>query len=161
MPSQYTRHLKMRDMKVILLVGLPGSGKSSWLAERDEVAISSDEVRRLLTGDVASQRVNDRVFATVRYLLEQRLAIGMETSYIDATNLTPTERRPYIEIAQSQGAAAEAVFFDVPLPECKRRNAARARVVPEEAMDKLAQRLTPPVLEEGFSSITVIGSGPA
>ena len=140
-------------MKVILLVGLPGSGKSTWLAQRGEVAISSDDVRHLLTGDAANQRVNDRVFATVRFLLEQRLAIGMPATYIDATNLTEAERKPYLEIAERHGAQVEAIFFDLPLPECKRRNAARDRVVPDEAMEKLAQRLVPPALAEGFAAI--------
>lgn len=147
------RAVRWWQMKVILLVGLPGSGKSTWLAQREEVAISSDEVRRLLTGDAANQRVNSQVFETVRYLLQQRLTIGMEVTYIDATNLTAAERKPYIDLAHAHGATAEAVFFDVPLDECKRRNAARARVVPEEAMDKLAGRLTPPHLDEGFASI--------
>lgn len=151
-----SRPLRWWEMKVILLVGLPGSGKSTWLAEREEVAISSDEVRRLLTGDATNQRVNARVFETVRHLLQQRLAIGMETTYIDATNLTAAERKPYIELAHSSGATAEAVFLDVPLAECKRRNAARARLVPEEAMDKLAGRLTPPQLDEGFAAVTRI-----
>jgi len=135
-----------------VLVGLPGSGKSSWLNDKTG-AISSDAVRKLLADDETDQTIHPQVFQTVRYLLEQRLAIGRPLTYIDATNLTPEERRPYIEIARARGCEIEAVFFDVPLEVCLARNARRARVVPPEAMEKMAGKLVPPAEIEGFRSI--------
>lgn len=139
--------------RVVLLVGLPGSGKSTWLRERGIVAISSDEVRRVLSGSAEDQSINARVFDTVRYLLRQRLEIGQDLTFIDATNLTRWERAPYIEMAKEFDAAVEAVLFDVPLDECKRRNAARDRVVPDAAMEKLASKFEPPLVDEGLSRV--------
>ena len=75
---------------------------------------------------------------------------------MDATHLTPEERRPYIQIARWYGCDVEAVFFDVPLEVCCRRNRARNRIVPEEAMRTMAAKLKPPEMEEGFSQITVV-----
>jgi predicted kinase len=92
----------------------------------------------------------------VRYLLRHRLALRRPVTYIDATNLTPAERAPYIGIAQSYGAEAEAVYFDVPLEECRRRNAARRRIVPEEALARMALKLTPPAEAEGFVRIEIV-----
>jgi predicted kinase len=97
-----------------------------------------------------------QVFQTLRYLLEQRLAIGRPVTYIDATNLTPEERRPYIEIARVHGCEIDAVFFNVPVELCRDRNARRNRVVPEEALDKMAAKLVPPGVEEGFAHVEVI-----
>jgi predicted kinase len=48
------------------------------------------------------------------------------------------------------------VFFDVPLEVCRARNARRHRVVPEDAMAKMAAKLAPPNVEEGFSRVTTI-----
>ncbi len=67
------------------------------------------------------------MFQTLRYLLRQRLEIGRPVTYIDATNLRPEERRPYVEIGKSFGCEVEAVFFDVPLEVCRERNTNRAR----------------------------------
>jgi len=77
-------------------------------------------------------------------------------SYIDATNLTAAERKPYIRLAGIYGCDIEAVFFDVPLEVCRERNCARARMVPEDALERMAEKMTPPAKEEGFSRVTVV-----
>ncbi|HLH15638.1 MAG TPA: ATP-binding protein [Bryobacteraceae bacterium] len=146
----------------MVLVGLPGSGKSTWIERIGAVGLSSDAIRRWLADDETDQSIHDRVFQTLRYLLRQRLAIGRPVSYIDATNLIPEERAPYIAIGREFGCEVEAIFFDIPLEVCRRRNAARRRVVPEEAMAKMAEKLRPPTLEEGFTRVVRIGeAGPA
>ncbi len=83
------------------------------------------------------------MFQTLRYLLRQRLSIERPVTYIDATNLRPEERRPYLEIGQQYGCGVKAVFFDVPLEVCLERNAGRGRVVPEDVLAKMAEKLTP------------------
>lgn len=143
-------------MRVILLVGLPASGKSTYLERLGVTPLSSDLIRLLLTGDINDQSANRQVFATLRHLLRRRLELGRELTYLDATNLTRRERRAYIKLAGMYGATAEALFFDVPLEVCLERNRTRARQVPEEVLCRFALRLVPPTLEEGFSSITVI-----
>ena len=96
------------------------------------------------------------MFETLRYLLAQRLAIGRPVTYVDATNLTPEERRPYLEMGRVWECEVEAVFFDVPLAVCQERNSRRHRVVPAEAMAKMAVKLVPPTTEEGFVRVTSI-----
>jgi predicted kinase len=145
-------------MRIVVLVGLPGSGKSTYLAQLGVTGLSSDTIRGLLADDETDQSIHDRVFQTLRYLLRQRLAIGRSATYIDATNLTVEERRPYIGIGKSYGCDVEAVFFDVPMEVCRARNARRQRVVPEEAMAKMVAKLAPPDIQEGFSRVTAITS---
>ena len=123
--------------------------------------LSSDTIRGWLADDETDQSIHARVFATLRYLLRQRLALGRAVTYIDATNLTPRERRPYIAIAQSYGCKIEAILFDVPLAVCKIRNRRRHRVVPEDAMDKMARKLSPPTAAEGFTRVARLTPGPA
>ena len=142
--------------KLILLVGLPGSGKSTWAAREKLPVLSSDELRRILADDPTDQSIHARVFSVLRLLIKHRLELKRPVTCVDATNLTPKERRPYIDIARRHDATIEAVFFDAPIDECQRRNRLRQRIVPREAIETMARKLVVPSASEGFSKVTTL-----
>jgi len=141
---------------VVLAIGLPGSGKTTWFGRRGVTPLSSDLLRNILFDDVEEQRYQGLVFSTLRSMLRARLIAKMPWNYVDATNLSPHERRQWIKMAQSFGYEVQAVFFDVPLEVCLERNRARDRSVSEDIMRKMAEKLKPPAFEEGFAKITVV-----
>jgi predicted kinase len=141
---------------VVLTIGLPGSGKTTWYKRRGVTPLSSDMLRTILFDDITDQRYQGLVFSTLRSLLRARLIAKMPWNYVDATNLSPHERRQWIKMAKSFGYEVQAVFFDVPLAVCLERNAKRDRQVSDDVMHKMAERLRPPAFKEGFDKITVV-----
>jgi predicted kinase len=141
---------------VVLAIGLPGSGKTTWFGRRGITPLSSDLLRGILFDDVEEQRYQGLVFSTLRSLLRARLIARMPMNYVDATNLSIHERRQWIKMAKSFGYEVQAVFFDVPLDVCLERNRQRDRSVSEDVMKRMAEKLKPPVFEEGFEKITVV-----
>jgi len=141
---------------VVLAIGMPGSGKTTWFGRRGVTPLSSDMLRNILFDDVEEQRFQGLVFSTLRSLLRARLIARMPMNYVDATNLSVHERRQWIKMAKSFGYEVQAVFFDVPLEVCLERNRQRDRSVSEDIMRKMAEKLKPPVFEEGFEKITVV-----
>ena len=141
---------------VILAIGLPGSGKSSWFKRHNITPLSSDLLRSLLFDDATEQRFQDLVFSNLRSMLKARLIARRPMNYVDATNLTPHERHGWIKLAKDYGYEAQAVFFDVPVEVCLQRNERRSRVVQEDVMRRMAGKLKAPAFDEGFSKITVV-----
>lgn len=141
---------------VVLAIGLPGSGKSSWFKRHNIHPLSSDLLRELLFDDAQEQRFQDLVFSNLRSMLKARLIARRPMNYVDATNLTPHDRHSWIKLAKDYGYDVQGLFFDVPLDVCMERHQRRGRAVPEDIMRKMAGKLKAPTFEEGFSKITVV-----
>lgn len=141
---------------VVLAIGLPGSGKSSWFKRHNVAPLSSDMIRSLLFDDVREQRFQDLVFSNLRSMLKARLIAKRPMNYVDATNLTPQERQHWVKLAKDYNYEVHAIFFDVPLEVCIERHQRRDLVVPEDVMRRMAAKLKAPTFDEGFAKITVV-----
>lgn len=135
--------------KLTLMVGLPGSGKSTVAKKYGEpsVILSSDELRAIIGNGESDQSVSGLVFRTLETMVAYFLARG-QSVVIDATNITRAARLPFILIGRKYKAFVEAWVVEADSNLAKYRNARRARVVPEDVIDKMAARLEIPTDEE-------------
>jgi predicted kinase len=120
---------------LVLLIGPAGSGKTTWARARfrPSQVLSSDDLRAMVADDPADQSATRDAFAVLHALARARLGRGLLT-VVDATNLLASSRRPLLELAARHGRPVVAVVFELPLAELLARNAARERVVPEDAI---------------------------
>jgi predicted kinase len=130
---------------LVLLVGPPAAGKTTFAARLVAAGVveaggvlSSDELRRVLTGSEADTSRDRNVFSALRARLRERLTAG-RTTVIDATNLGRPRRQRYAAMAAAAGRPVVAVRFDVPIPELLARNSKRDREVPPGAVVGMAR----------------------
>lgn len=137
------------------MVGLPASGKSTYTSTLNKdttKVVSTDAIRAELYGDEAIQGNGAVVFAEAHKRVAQYLAEGYDV-VLDATHVGRKDRRRALTHKADKHVA---VYVGTDAEECKRRNALRERVVPAEVIDRMAQRLTMPTIEEGFDEIVII-----
>ena len=143
----------MSKGNLYIAVGLPGSGKTTWIDNHPYIYWhSSDEVRERILGNINEQRYNKIVFYNLHEEIKRDLELG-RSCYYDATNLTAKLREDIIRKFRPHSNQIFAVYFNEPVEVCKERNSKRKRVVPEEVIDKMACKLEPPELKEGFDEI--------
>jgi predicted kinase len=128
---------------VILLSGLPGTGKDTFAASHypDLPMISLDEIRRELgvLPEESQMRVVDTANERAKAYLRRK-----EPFLWNATNLSPRIRQRIIGMMTDYKASVRIEFLETSWEEGLRRNAQRSRQVPEQAIGRMLQELVPP-----------------
>jgi protein phosphatase len=118
--------IKIPDLSLVVLVGVTGSGKSTFAARHflPTEVISSDFCRGLVSDDENDQSATADAFEVLHFIAGKRLAAGRLT-VADATSVQPASRQPLVELARRHHVLAVAIVLDIPEATCAERNAAR------------------------------------
>lgn len=149
----------MNRPTLILLVGIPGSGKTTYAKKYIEehpgtVHLTSDGIRKELHGDESIQDNPGEVFA----IMQKRAIAGLDFGYsviYDATNITRKDRAGIIG-ACPKFAKIECHIVWAQIEVCIERDAARKRTVGKEVIDRMLKRFQAPYYDEGIHEIKVI-----
>ena len=114
------------ELCVIALVGVSGSGKSTFAARHflPTEVISSDFCRKLVSDDENDQTATAAAFAVLHTIAAKRLESG-RIAVIDATSVRSEDRRPIVQLAKHHHVFAYAIVLDVPPEVCRERNLER------------------------------------
>lgn len=135
-------------MKVLILRGLPASGKSTYAKElvakdHNWVRVNKDDLRAMMNGGVFSRKLEEQIIITERELAENALKIG-KSVVIDDTNFNLTHERYFRQLARYYKAEFEVKFFDTPLEECIKRDNKRPNGVGETVIRRMYNQYLKP-----------------
>ncbi|NEA42732.1 AAA family ATPase [Streptomyces sp. SID11385] len=141
---------------LVVLVGPPAAGKSTWAAAYPETwTVCLDTYRALCADTEADQSATTDAVRLQDVILDARLARGLVT-IVDSTATDAHVRRTLLARAHYWRRPASAILFTTSLNECLARNSARTRHVPESVIRRKHDQ-TPSAAElhdEGFDSVT-------
>jgi predicted kinase len=129
-------------MELVLFIGIPGSGKSSFYRERfaaTHVRINRDMLK-----------TKHRELSLFQWCLEHE-----QSCVIDNTNSTREVRAAWLDLAQERSLKISGYFFQSRIQDCLERNRQRrgAARIPDAGVRDHHARLELPTLDEGFTDL--------
>jgi predicted kinase len=136
-------------MQAVILIGVPGAGKTSFYRER------FFETHLRLSLDMLKTRERERILVAASLMAGQPFVI-------DNTNVLASDRAGYIGAAKQSGFRVIGYFFDTELRAAIARNKVRTdkKPLPVPAIIRSLKRLEPPTLKEGFDEIFTVRIDP-
>ncbi len=156
-----TRELRVPASSLVVLVGVSGSGKSTFAREHfgPYETVSSDVCRGLVSNDENDQAATRAAFEVLETIVSKRLEANLLT-VVDATNVQREARGSLVALARAHDVLPVAIVLDVPEKVAVERNAARpdrgfgAHVVKRQ---RAALRSSLKTLQrEGFRTVHVL-----
>ena len=156
--------LRIPDPSLVVLIGISGSGKSSFAAAHfgPFETISSDFCRGVVSNDVNDQAASGDAFALLEHVAGVRLRRGLLT-VVDATNVSSAARKGLVRLARDHDLLPVAIVLDVPESVARERNRWRTdrafgdHVIHRQSAD-LRRGLTG-LAREGFRSVHILRGG--
>jgi predicted kinase len=156
-----------------MLVGVPGSGKSTWLNHQFERGFFHDDTHKVISTDniiehqaKALGKTYDDVFQDTikeaQKMADERARKYFEQGFHviwDQTNTTIKTRAKKLRMVP-EGYAKFAVWFDTPeIAELSRRLKNRpGKTIPDHIVSNMMIGLEPPTLNEGFANVLYVAS---
>jgi predicted kinase len=162
---------KFNALDVVLVAGLPGSGKSHFakinFQDTGRKRVNRKEIRRSLyemthfgkkwKEEYFHETDESLVKHVERKILEQLLQTNQKV-LIDNTSVTVSSRKNYVGIVHNLKRTIGIVFLKVPLRECLKRNESREDSVPGIVISNLAAAMVLPETGEGYKEVLIVGS---
>lgn len=166
--------MKLEDVKtgpeLIVLIGLPGSGKSTW---RDNMVANSPDSYVVISSDDELERMADH--EGISYSEAWKKYIGKSTAISkqkfreavnkgeniiwDQTNLSPKKRRGILNQVP-KAYKKTAISFEVTSEELNQRLAKReqetGKYISPKVIKDMARSYQPPTKEEGFDNVMFV-----
>lgn len=157
----------MSTPELIMLCGIPCSGKSTWILVGQTEGPDFPDDFTLLSTDSYIEKVAERCNSTYNEMFEECIGEAnrqLELDLIEAkdkgkhiiwdqTNLTRKTRKKKLSKIPSHYRRI-AMWFEVDLDEALRRNKTRpGKVIPQRVMMQMHSQFTPPTVEEGFDYV--------
>lgn len=144
---------------LILICGIPGSGKTTWAKNYisknpDFVHLSSDAIRAELYGDENIQGNPVEVFTLMQKKAVESLNAGYNVVY-DATSMTRKDRASIISMCP-KFTHIQCNIIWAPIETCIERDSTRERTVGKEVIDRMLKRFQMPYYDEGIDEINII-----
>ena len=150
----------MKKPTLTMLVGLPGSGKSTYVKENflEENIFSSDAIREELFGSdnnkVNTPENNQKVFTELHKRIKERLKSGQNAVY-DATNINCKRRMAFLRELKNIPCKKYCVIIATPYEQCLINNKNRERNVPNEVIKRMYMNWSTPYYFEGWDQIEI------
>ena len=155
--------------KCTILVGVPGSGKSTWLLEReyieDQYIASTDDIIEAIAfgfGMTYDEGFKDLISFAEKVMWKELadFAEDGERIYIDRTNLSVKSRKRFIDFLKPYGYEFDAVVFPMPASAAlseeewlRRLDSRQGKTIPNSVLASMVANAEEPTKAEGFTNI--------